>query len=88
MGETAGPQIEGNSPSQTASASGSQEDNPSASQMGERSRSHMGETNSLSLNSSGGKVHKAHPTALAEEMSMSRIGGERRAMMPNHIPSG
>ncbi|MCK9587012.1 hypothetical protein [Methanothrix soehngenii] len=55
MGETAGPQIEGNSPSQTASASGSQADSPSASQMGERSRSHMGETNSLSLNASGGK---------------------------------
>jgi len=55
MGETAGPQIEGNSPSQTSSASGSQADSPSASQMGERSRSHMGETNSLSLNASGGK---------------------------------
>ena len=55
MGETAGPQIEGNSPSQTAGASGSQADSPSASQMGERSRSHMGETNSLSLNASGGK---------------------------------
>ena len=55
MGETAGPQIGGNSPSQTASASGSQADSPSASQMGERSRSHMGETNSLSLNASGGK---------------------------------
>jgi len=55
MGETTGPQIGGNSPSQTASASGSQADSSSASQMGERSRSHMGETNSLSLNSSGGK---------------------------------
>jgi len=72
MSETAGPQIGGNSPSQTASASdsqaggnsGSQADSSSASQTGQRSRSQMGETNSLSLNASGGKGAQATSTGV------------------------